>query len=357
MDHRRPRDLLPRRHHGGGQHLGRRRRELAHILKHSDADALICARPLPEIRLRRDARRARAARRVHAAAARRVIHVGARGYRGLDPVRRRVRARPRRRGRGASTRRAAAVDPSDVAYILYTSGSTSTPKGVQLQHYALIENMWHIGERMHVHRAGPAVARGVAVLGARLRERAVQPDDAWRLRGAAGAFRAGRGAAPHRATSAARSSTACPTWRRPCRASRPRRNATSACLRAGGTIGTPEQFRRIVELGAKEICHIYGLTETYGNCNVADGGSTRATRASRRSAGRSTASTSASSIPRPAASCRRPDRRDPDQGLRDDRLLQGRGQEPRGLHAGRLFPHRRSRFPRRGRAACTSAAA
>ena len=45
---------------------------------------------------------------------------------------------------------AAAIDPKDVAYILYTSGSTSTPKGVQLQHYALIENMWHIGDRMHV---------------------------------------------------------------------------------------------------------------------------------------------------------------------------------------------------------------
>ena len=43
-----------------------------------------------------------------------------------------------------------AIDPKDLAYILYTSGSTSTPKGVQLQHYALIENMWNIGERMHV---------------------------------------------------------------------------------------------------------------------------------------------------------------------------------------------------------------
>ena len=40
-----------------------------------------------------------------------------------------------------------AVRPEDVAYLLYTSGSTSLPKGVQLQHYALIENMWQIGER------------------------------------------------------------------------------------------------------------------------------------------------------------------------------------------------------------------
>ena len=43
-----------------------------------------------------------------------------------------------------------AVRPDDVAYLLYTSGSTSLPKGVQLQHYALIENMWQIGERQQV---------------------------------------------------------------------------------------------------------------------------------------------------------------------------------------------------------------
>src|SRR3989442_9581339 len=43
-----------------------------------------------------------------------------------------------------------ALTPEDVAYILYTSGTTSTPKGVQLQHRGLIENMWNIGERQHL---------------------------------------------------------------------------------------------------------------------------------------------------------------------------------------------------------------
>ncbi|HSE06583.1 MAG TPA: AMP-binding protein, partial [Methylomirabilota bacterium] len=43
-----------------------------------------------------------------------------------------------------------AVTPEDVACILYTSGTTSTPKGVQLRHGALIENMWNIGERQHL---------------------------------------------------------------------------------------------------------------------------------------------------------------------------------------------------------------
>ena len=44
----------------------------------------------------------------------------------------------------------AAVRGEDVAYLLYTSGTTALPKGVQLQHYALIENMWNIGERQHL---------------------------------------------------------------------------------------------------------------------------------------------------------------------------------------------------------------
>jgi fatty-acyl-CoA synthase len=53
---------------------------------------------------------------------------------------------------------------------------------------------------------------------------------------------------------------------------RPARNLTS--LRSGGTVGTPEQIRRLVDLGAREICNIYGLTETYGNCAVTDAAET-----------------------------------------------------------------------------------
>jgi fatty-acyl-CoA synthase len=49
-----------------------------------------------------------------------------------------------------------------------------------------------------------------------------------------------------------------------------RANRDLSSLRGGATIGTPEQIMRVVELGAREICNIYGLTETYGNCNVAD---------------------------------------------------------------------------------------
>jgi fatty-acyl-CoA synthase len=51
-----------------------------------------------------------------------------------------------------------------------------------------------------------------------------------------------------------------------------RKNYDLSSLRSGGTIGSPEQIMRAVDLGAREICNIYGLTETYGNCSVTDAG-------------------------------------------------------------------------------------
>jgi fatty-acyl-CoA synthase len=47
----------------------------------------------------------------------------------------------------------AAVTEDDIAFVLYTSGSTATPKGVMLAHGALIANGFEIGERMHLTAA------------------------------------------------------------------------------------------------------------------------------------------------------------------------------------------------------------
>ena len=49
----------------------------------------------------------------------------------------------------ASTR----VQPTDILYVLYTSGSTARPKDVTLTHVGCLENGFNIGERQHLTRA------------------------------------------------------------------------------------------------------------------------------------------------------------------------------------------------------------
>ncbi|HXW26119.1 MAG TPA: AMP-binding protein [Xanthobacteraceae bacterium] len=242
-------------------------RELAYVLAHADAKLLIAsdhflkydyfamlaeleplARTLPRLE--------------------RIVHVGARDYRGSPPFAE-VYARGRSVGDGEIDRAARAVDPRDVAYLLYTSGSTSTPKGVQLQHYALIENMWHIGERMHVSerdRLWLAVSLfwglgcenalfnllthgGCVVL-----QESFEAGEALRL------IEAERCTLFYGTPNMAQAMAEHPA--------RAAHDLTS--LRSGGTVGTPEQIRRVVDLGARDVCNIYGLTETYGNCAVTD---------------------------------------------------------------------------------------
>jgi hypothetical protein len=41
-------------------------------------------------------------------------------------------------------------------------------------------------------------------------------------------------------------------------------------LRTGAAIGSPPAMQMVMDLGAREICNVYGLTETYGNCSVTD---------------------------------------------------------------------------------------
>jgi fatty-acyl-CoA synthase len=161
------------------------------------------------------------------------------------------------------------VAPADIAYLLYTSGSTSTPKGVQLQHYALIENMWRIGERQRVtehDRLWLAVSLfwglgcenallnllthgGCVVLQEHFEAgTALELIERERCTLFYGTPNMGQALHEH--------------------PDRTKRDLSS--LRGGATIGTPEQIQRVVDLGARAICNIYGLTETYGNCNVTD---------------------------------------------------------------------------------------
>ena len=209
-----------------------------------------------------------------------------------------------------------AVDPHDVAYLLYTSGSTSLPKGVQLLHYALIENMWQIGERQQVtehDRLWLAVSLfwGLgcenALFNVLTHAGCVVLQEHFDAGEALALIERERCTLFYGTPNMAQALHEHPD--------RARRDLSS--LRGGGTIGTPEQILRLVELGAREICNIYGLTETYGNCNVADAADPLEKRLA--SVGRPLAGVEQRIVdPQtgPGATARRR-RRDPGEGLRD----------------------------------------
>lgn len=161
------------------------------------------------------------------------------------------------------------VRPQDMAYLLYTSGSTSAPKGVEIQHYALIENMWHIGERQKVteeDRLWLAVSLfwGLgcenALFNLLTHGGCIVLQEHFDAGQALELIERERCTVFYGTPNMAQALHEHPD--------RAKRDLSS--LRGGATIGTPEQIMRVVELGAREICNIYGLTETYGNCNVAD---------------------------------------------------------------------------------------
>jgi fatty-acyl-CoA synthase len=162
-----------------------------------------------------------------------------------------------------------AVSPHDVAYILYTSGTTSTPKGVQLAHRGLIENMWNIGERQHL-TAADRMWMGISLFwsfgcanallavmthgGTIVLQEHLDPAAALAL------IERERCTVYYGTPNIAQALIEHPD--------RPRRDLSS--LRTGAAIGAPAAMQMVMDLGASEICNVYGLTECYGNCSVTD---------------------------------------------------------------------------------------
>ena len=162
-----------------------------------------------------------------------------------------------------------AVTADDVAYILYTSGTTSTPKGVQLQHRGLIENTWNIGERQHL---GPddRMWMGISLFwsfGCLNALGAVMTHGGCIV--LQGHFDAALALAlierERCSVYYGTPNIALALWEHP---DRPRRDLSS--LRTGAAIGPPPAMQMVMDLGAREICNVYGLTECYGNSNVSD---------------------------------------------------------------------------------------
>jgi fatty-acyl-CoA synthase len=247
LEHARPRVLITMESFRGRPYLGTVA-ELCPELARSTPGALHCER-LPELRA--------------------VLSVGGRAPDGVDRWTD-VLQRPSTVRSSAVVAASAAVRADDVGFILYTSGSTATPKGVTLAHGALLANGFDIGERQHLTAADrlwlavplfwsfgsanalPAILThgGTIVL-----QESFEPGEALAL------LDEERCTVYYGMANMARAMLEHPD--------RARRRL--AAMRTGLTIGLPEDLEMTREaVNAAELCNVYGATETYGNCAVTD---------------------------------------------------------------------------------------
>jgi fatty-acyl-CoA synthase len=161
-----------------------------------------------------------------------------------------------------------AARPEDDAIVIYTSGSSNRPKSVPLSHGGIIENGFNIGERQGYTEAdrvllppplfwsyGSANALSAVIThGATLvLQPRFEPGEALDL------IQRHRCTALYTLPSITAALIAHPAFR-------PERTRT---LRTGLTIGGDQDVvTAATTLGAREICNVYGQTETYGNCCV-----------------------------------------------------------------------------------------
>ena len=230
-----------------------------------------------------------------------------------------------------------------------TSPTSSTPRAPprrrrasSSRHGGLIENMWNIGERQHLTPAD-RMWMGIslfwsfgcanALLAVMTHGGTIVLQESLEPGGALALIERERCTVYYGTPNIALALTEHPD--------RARRDLRS--LRTGAAIGPPPAMQMVMDLGVREICNVYGLTETYGNCAVTDAHDPPDIR-------RTTVGLPAAGDgdphrrPRdaPAAAAGR-GRRDPRARLPDAGLLQGSGEERRGLRRRRIPRDRRPR--------------
>lgn len=163
---------------------------------------------------------------------------------------------------------AAAADATDIMVTLYTSGSSNRPKSVPLSHFAAIENAFNIGERQGL-TANDRVLISIPLFwsyGAVNALPAILSHGATMvLQGHFAAAEALDLIEQHRCTAL----YTLPAMTNALLQHADFRPERTASLRTGVTIGAPRDLIKAAEeLGARQICNIYGATENYGNCCV-----------------------------------------------------------------------------------------
>lgn len=160
-----------------------------------------------------------------------------------------------------------AADAEDIAFVLYTSGSTRDPKAVPLRQRDTLVNAFHIGERMGLDATDRVWLTSPLFWsygGANAWPATMTHGACLVLQDQFDADAAAELMAQERVTAA----YLLPTLTDALCSVAARIRAVGG-LRTGLTIGRPDEVARAIdELDIPELCNVYGSTEVYGNCCV-----------------------------------------------------------------------------------------